>query len=256
MISSRRTAIKDRYSAHIVVGKTPSSAFKFQNHERKRRKSMAFSNWEFGVRGRQYNVQAQDVQLQFDTSPIWTTTASNTTATTDFPAYRWDNSGNNMWTVDFNTTTTATTTGSFRLGHQWTEGLSTLSDKGKLKHALMQIFEKVDKKLIKTKEDKKMVKAKEKSEKLLKEWLSPNEIKALEEKGEMEVPSTDDDDVIFIVKKDPNAMVEVKKNGKHSHRLCLIAEDLDYPVGDQLLSKVAMLKTDEKQFKEIAIKHS
>jgi len=50
-------------------------------------------------------------------------------------------------------------------------------------------------------------------------------------------------------------MVEVKKKDKYSHKLCLVAEDMDYPIGDQLLSKIMMLKTDEKKFKEIAIRH-
>ena len=52
----------------------------------------------------------------------------------------------------------------------------------------MQIFEKVPKDLIKTKEDKQLVKAKEKSEKLLKEWLSPAEYESLKKKGEIELP--------------------------------------------------------------------
>ena len=61
--------------------------------------------------------------------------------------------------------------------------------------------------------------------------------------------------MIFIIKKDPNQMVDVRKKGQYSHKLCAVAEDFDYPVGDQLLSKIALLKTNEKQFKEVAIKH-
>ena len=38
--------------------------------------------------------------------------------------------------------------------------------------------------------------------------------------------------VIFIVKRDPNAMVDVTKNGKYSHKICAVAKDLDMPVGE------------------------
>jgi len=124
-----------------------------------------------------------------------------------------------------------------------------------LKNALMQIFTKVPKDLVKTDEDKKLVLAKEKSEKLLKSWLSPKEYQGLLNKGELEIPSIIDKDTIFIIKRDPNEMVQVRKNGENQHRLCAVAEDLEMPVGDQLLSKFLLLKTDEKKFKEIAIKH-
>jgi len=149
--------------------------------------------------------------------------------------------------------TTTTTTGDL-----WANpgiiGNFSFSGIGQLKNALMNIFQKVPKKLIKTKEDKQMVIAKEKSEKLLKDWLSPAEYLGLINKGEIEL-SSEEEDVIYVIKKDPNAMVEVKKGGKHSHTLCAIAEDLEFPVGDQLLSKVLLLKTDEKKFKETAIRH-
>ncbi len=161
----------------------------------------------------------------------------------------------NTWTGT-NTTTTAGTwdipsgdTLQFQVN--WT---GVFSEVGKLKNALMHIFEKVPKDLIKNEEDAKLVKAKAKSEKLLREWLSPAEYEGLKNKGEIELASQEED-VIFIVKRDPNAMVEVKKKGQHSHTLCMVAEDLDFPIGDQLLSKIAMIKTDEKAFKEMAIRH-
>jgi len=175
----------------------------------------------------------------------------------------------NGWTTQTNTNTTADTDVNFNYAGntqqlqqditdwRWTQttgGSLDLSPIGKLKHALNQIFEKVPTDLIKSDDDKKLVRAKEQSEKMLKDWLSPKEYEALKEKGELELPSQEED-VIFIVKRDPNEMVEVRKKGTYSHKLCLIAEDLDYPVGDQLLSKVALLKTNEKKFKEIAIKH-
>ena len=168
--------------------------------------------------------------------------------------------------IQFSATTTTGTafsgplvSESYNQPQQWTNPSFTFntgfSEIGKLKHALMQIFKKVPTDLIKSDEDKKLVKAKEKSEKLLKDWLSPMEYQGLIDKGELEIPSEDDEDIIFIIKKDPNSMVDVKKKGEYQHKLCLVAEDMDYPVGDQLLSKLMMLKTDQKKFKELAIKH-
>jgi len=135
-------------------------------------------------------------------------------------------------------------------------GSEGYSKKGKIKHALMQIFKEPDKKLLEEmdKEDKQLLEAKRKSEKLLKTWLTKAEYDALINKGEMEIQS-EEEDVIFIVKRDPNEMVDVKRKGKFSHKLCAVPEDLDFPVGDQLLSKVILIKTDEKKFKKIAIKH-
>ncbi len=194
------------------------------------------------------------------------TTAGSTPTNGDI----WFNSGNNQlqyyegptrtesWTgttLDFNTTGTTTTTGAITLSNDQTIAWSGLSEIGKLKNALMQIFQKVPKDLITNEADAKLVKAKAKSEKLLKEWLSPAEYQGLVNNGEIEIPSKFDDDVIFIVKKDPNEMVQVKKNGQNLHKLCMVVEDMEFPVGDQLLSKVALIKTDEKSFKEIAIRH-
>jgi len=132
-----------------------------------------------------------------------------------------------------------------------------LSKKGKIKQALMQIFKEPGKEILKEmdNDDKKLLEAKRKSEKLLKSWLTKAEYDALVGKGEIEIPSNEEEDVIFIVKKDPNEMVDVKKQGKFSHKLCAVPEDLDFPVGDQLLSKIVLIKTDEKKFKKIAIKH-
>ena len=128
---------------------------------------------------------------------------------------------------------------------------------GKIRNALMQIFEEPSKEIKKemTKKDKILLRAKRKSEKLLQRMLSKKEYDSLKLHGELEIPSTMEDEVIFIVKKDPNAMVDVKKKGRYSHKICAVAEDLEMPVGDQLLSKILLLKTDEKSFREVAIKH-
>jgi len=146
-------------------------------------------------------------------------------------------------------------TGTWATGSALTGGFGRL---GKVRHALMQIFEEPSKEIKKemTKKDKILLKAKRKSEKLLRQMLSKKEYDSLKLHGELEIPSSIEEEIIFIVKKDPNAMVDVKKNGKYSHKICAVAEDLEMPVGDQLLSKVLLLKTDEKAFREVAIKHA
>lgn len=138
-----------------------------------------------------------------------------------------------------------------------TTGDLQLQPLDKKKSALMEIFKKVPDNIIKemSEYEKKLVKAKEKSEKLLKDILSPKEYFGLVTKGEIEIPSKEED-IIFIVKKNPEEMIEVKKNGKYDHKLCIVASDPDMPVGDKLLSKILMVKTDEKQLRKVANRYS
>lgn len=150
---------------------------------------------------------------------------------------------------EFTTWTTATNIFTF-------EGRFSLG--GKVRNALMKIFEEPSKEIKKqmSKQEKRLLTAKRRSEKLVKQFLSKKEYDSLRLHGEIEIPSKMDDEVIFIVKKDPNQMVDVKKKGNYSHKLCAVAEDFEMPVGDQLLSKVMLLKTDEKKFREVAIRHA
>lgn len=215
--------------------------------------------------GRATNPYCQGVKM----AAAWFTFTNNTTASTTDLSYDFRNSGNdfnqtNFGRLQFNTddtsstTFTASNTLDFTFHYTQSFNWNGLNDKSaRIKHALMNIFEKVPKSIKKqmTREEKKLIKAKYKSEKLLKQWLSPDEYKSLRLDGEVELPSMEDDDTIFIVKKDPQQMVDVKKKGTYSHKLCVVAKDYDYPVGDQLLSKILLLKTDEKKFKELAIKH-
>ncbi len=177
------------------------------------------------------NATANDLQTDTFQNPLTFTTAG--TASTDF-----------RWRIDSNDTFNITA-GNL----DFSAGLLGL------KHALMQIFKKVPKDLVLSEADKILVRAKEKSEKLLKSWLSPKEYEGLTKAGQLEIPSVLDKDVIFIIKRDPNEMVDVKVKGEFSHRLCAVSKNLEMPVGDQLLSKLLLLKTDERRFKEIAIKH-
>jgi len=150
----------------------------------------------------------------------------------------------NEFTTWDNISTRFTFNGSFSLG-------------GKVRNALMKIFEEPSKEIKKqmSKREKKLLVAKRKSEKLLKQFLSKKEYDSLKLHGELAIPSKMDSEVIFIVKKDPNQMVDVKKKDIYSHKLCAVAEDLEMPVGDQLLSKVMLIKTDEKKFREVAIRY-
>lgn len=92
--------------------------------------------------------------------------------------------------------------------------------------------------------------AQRKSEQLLREWLSEKEYHTLMKLGELEIYN---DDEIYIIKKNPQATVTVKKDGKEDE-FCLITKEMGYCAGDVLLTKIMMLKTDPENFKKQAIK--
>ena len=108
-------------------------------------------------------------------------------------------------------------------------------------------------KLNRTAEEIQQEKAEKKSWELVKEWLSPEEFAELTSKGQMEIQSKEDLETIYIVKKDPLATVQEIKKGNKIKSMCLISKETGLPTGDSLLSKIMLLKTDEKQFKEIAV---
>lgn len=216
-------------------------------------------------------------QLQFDTRATATTTASSDTVL-DFA---WNNPDTTFLNAEVRVTSGTDNSTAHRRFHfngtsqqlqnaftTWTSdtfatgritfGGGVFGRLGKVRNALMQIFEEPSKEIKKemTKKDKILLRAKRKSEKLLRQMLSKKEYDSLKLHGELQIPSKMEDEVIFIVKKDPNQMVDVKKNGSYSYKLCAIAKDLEMPVGDQLLSKVLLIKTDEKKFREVAIKHA
>ena len=96
-------------------------------------------------------------------------------------------------------------------------------------------------------------KAEKKSWELVKDWLTDEEFAELTSKGEMEIQSKEDLETIYIVKKDPLATVQEIKNGDKVKSMCLISKESGLATGDSLLSKIMLLKTDEKQFKKIAV---
>ena len=98
-------------------------------------------------------------------------------------------------------------------------------------------------------DDIQMLKAHKRSEELLKEWLSEDELRWLVYQDELKIQYEDE---IFIVKKNPSARVEVIKDGKTVESLCVITKDSGVAAGDALLSKIMMLKTNPVLFKKIA----
>jgi len=124
---------------------------------------------------------------------------------------------------------------------------------------LRTLFSKIPKRLIKkmTEFERERFKAKQRSERLLKMWLSPKEYQGLKYEGYLQIPDSKNRDLLYIVKQAPHQMVEVKENGKLKERLCVVAkmEDRELPIGDQLLQKILLLKSNPKQFKEIAVHH-
>jgi len=101
-------------------------------------------------------------------------------------------------------------------------------------------------------EQEKLDKANKKSMELLKEWLSEAEYNYLMERGELEIPSQIHDDEIYIIKKAAYEKVIKKKAGKTVSKHCLITKG-HFPDGDVLLTKILLLKTNEKEFLEKAI---
>ena len=97
-------------------------------------------------------------------------------------------------------------------------------------------------------EEIQMIKAHKKSENLIREWLSEDELRWLVYQDELKITYEDE---IFIVRKDPNALVESIKNGK-TEKYCVIAKDSGVATGDVLLTKIMLLKTNPALFKKIA----
>ena len=90
-----------------------------------------------------------------------------------------------------------------------------------------------------------------KSLKLLKAWLTPNEYRDLMDDGVLKIQSGDE---TFHIKKSPGDTVKVvDKQGRTRGNFCLITEEMGYALGDVLLTKIMMIKTDPNNFKRIAI---
>jgi hypothetical protein len=95
-------------------------------------------------------------------------------------------------------------------------------------------------------------KAEKQADKLLKKWLSTAEYNYLQENGELELPSKYEQDTIYIVKKSYGEKVIKKVAGVPTVALCVMPLSSSYVNDDSLLSKILLLKTDEKQFLSLA----
>lgn len=93
--------------------------------------------------------------------------------------------------------------------------------------------------------------AKAKSLELLQKWLTPNEYKDLMDDGVLKLQSGDE---TFEIKRNPGATVKVvDKKGRTRGNFCLISKEMGYAMGDLLLMKIMMIKTEPNNFKKIAI---
>lgn len=112
---------------------------------------------------------------------------------------------------------------------------------------------KLNKKFIRlnlSSEEIQFIKASKKSENLLKEWLSEDEYRWLKYEGSLKIVHSQE---TYIIKKEPHSMVKVKNVNNKTSYYCMIPKDSSTPSGDELLSKILMIKTNPKKFKEIAI---
>jgi len=100
-------------------------------------------------------------------------------------------------------------------------------------------------------EEHEMFKAYERAEKLLKEWLTEDEIRWLVKQGELRIKH---DDETYIIKKEAYSTVKVVNSNKKQEEYCMVLKQSGATETDLLLSKILMIKTNPKKFKEIAIK--
>ena len=100
-------------------------------------------------------------------------------------------------------------------------------------------------------EDKQLWRAHKNSEKLLRQWLSEDEFRWLVHQGELTIKH--DDETYIIHKRSTANVIHIDKNN-HKSKYCLIAKSPDAPIGDELLAKILMIKTEPERFKKIAIK--
>jgi len=236
--------------------------------------TMDFGNGRVNVSPRQRITDNQRFQYQFNTevtnlttgtAPGHThtyTTNSGTTIDNYTLWYTGEATGNYSTSTPRTWTTSSTTSTWFaetdpidwanlRLTTPTWQG----NDRYEVRKSLFKLFTKVPRIIIKkmNEDEKLMLEAKKKSEALVRSWLSPNELKALFTEGEIKIPSKKDPSVVYIMKRDPNERVIKVKDGKPVEKMCVVAKDLNSPIGDQFLSKFLTLKHDQDDFEQLAI---
>ena len=86
---------------------------------------------------------------------------------------------------------------------------------------------------------------------LLKSWLSPNEYRDLMDDGILKIETGDE---IYHICKVPSQTVYCeKKDGTRVGDFCLVHSSGQFAIGDILLTKVMMIKTDPLNFKTISV---
>ncbi len=100
-------------------------------------------------------------------------------------------------------------------------------------------------------EELELFKAYERSEILLKQWLTEDEIRWLVKQGELTIKHEDES---YIIKKDAYSTVKVVDRNKKIDEYCMVLKKSGGTDTDLLLSKILMIKTNPKKFKEIAIR--
>lgn len=93
-----------------------------------------------------------------------------------------------------------------------------------------------------------------KAQQFLKSWLTDDEYKDLQNDG-LIIQSKLDPNKTYKVKKGASMMVEVYYKGKLDHKLCAIDQGGRYENDDTVLSKILMLKANEKKFLKTAERH-
>ncbi|MGI0023231.1 MAG: hypothetical protein ACRD9Q_10270 [Nitrososphaeraceae archaeon] len=99
-------------------------------------------------------------------------------------------------------------------------------------------------------EEHELFKSYERSGKLLKEWLTEDELRWLIHQGELQIKH---DEETFIIKKEAYSTVKVIDSNKKVSEYCMVLKQYGGTDIDLLLSKILMVKTNPKKFKEVAL---
>ena len=96
--------------------------------------------------------------------------------------------------------------------------------------------------------------AKKKADKLVRSWLSDTEYNALKHEDGLRIKSKFEENTEYLVKPLSYQRVEKYVNGELKQLLCMVDKQPGFENDDTVLHKILMLKTNEKQFLEIAVK--
>jgi hypothetical protein len=89
------------------------------------------------------------------------------------------------------------------------------------------------------------------AERLLREVLTPAEYDGLIKDGHVRIPSQQDPEVVYIIKRCPTERIEVHRRGKLEEKLCILFKE-KLPDDDVTLTKIMMAKHSEAELLEVA----